>query len=445
MKHRIVGLLCLALGAGGHGFFGNTAMAQEVKATTSEPGQVRGISTGWVEGDQDVPNQLQAIENQSQVRNGLIPTSPLQPLRDEIKLLKDEVYDATSIKLGFSFHTTGQLTTDHIQGTPDHGAATDFDFVGTWELFNQGEPTQGELFFGVEGRWRYGQIGPQNLGFVSVGATGGTANTFSEYTPAFILRNLYYRMGGTEAGWSFRAGKITSDAMLLTNRHITPNTTFFSNASTGVFAAGFADSGLGAAAAYYFGDQGYVAGLITDANGDRFNFGDISEGDFYKGLEIGWKIFPRTEKASYSKLLIWHTDGTSNGQPINANTGADGWGIAGVISQELSADGRTIFVGRYGHSFDGAAIYDNQLGLHLLQYQPFGKYSYDDDVIGMAFNWVDSATPDTRDEYSIDAFYRFPLLPDLDTTLNYQAIFDPANTREFDTAHVFSLRMTTSF
>jgi len=407
--------------------------------------QVRGISTGWVEGDQDVPNELKAIDGFGQRRKGVIGVSPIQPLRDAMTAFNDLIYGAINMRLGVSFHTLGQFTTDHISGTPDAGGASDLDVVGTWEIFNRGTPTQGEIFFGVEGRWDYGNIGPQTLGFVSVGTAGGTGNTFSRYDPAFILRNIYYRMGGPEAGWTFRLGKITTDAMLLTNRHISPNATFLSNASTGVFAAGFADSGLGATAAYYFGDQGYIAGVIADANGDRFTFGDISEGDFYKGIELGWKIRPRTDKASYSKLLFWQTDGTSDGSPINANTGRNGWGIATVISQELSADGNTVFVGRYGHSFNRAAIFDNQLGLSFLQYQPFAERSFDDDVIGATFNWIDSSTRGTRQEYSVEAFYRFPFLPDVDTTLAYQAVIDPAATREFDSAHVFSLRITTAF
>ncbi len=419
---------------------GETPPAQTVAALRQ-----RG-AVGWVESDEDPENQLARIEARRTPQRGLIPFSPIEPLRNGFTSMTDAIYESVHLRLGLSFHTVGQYTTNNVQGTPRHGGATDTDIVGTWELFNRGTPTQGEVFFGVEGRWDYGPIGPQNIGFVSIASAGGTANSFSAYKPqAFILRNLYYRMGSVEAGWVFRAGKITTDAMLMTNRHITPNTTFLSNAGTGLFAAGFPDSALGAAGALYFGDRAYLGGLIADANGDRFDFGRIYKGDFYKSAEVGFKLFPRTEKASYSKLLIWHTDGTYDGSPINANTGRSGWGFGAVISQELSADGRTVFVGRYGKSFNRAAIYDQQLGLALLHYRPFGQYSFDDDVIGAQFNWIDSSASETRQEYSLEAFYRFPLLPDLDTTLAYQAVIDPAFSTAFDSAHVFSLRLVTSF
>jgi carbohydrate-selective porin OprB len=105
-------------------------------------------------------------------------------------------------------------------------------------------------------------------------------------------------------------------------------------------------------------------------------------------------------------------------------------------------DGKVVVVGRYGRSFDKAAIYDHQAGLHLLVYEPFGRF--DNDVIGVAFNWVDTAF-EGRDEYNVETFYRFPFLPDVDLTLSHQAVLDPAFTREFDWSSVFSLRLTSAF
>jgi len=401
------------------------------------------MAAGWSDDPDDPGNLLERIRIREMQREGLIPFSPIQPIRDGFTAFKDAVYDATYLKLGLSFHHVFQGASDVLPGTDDFATSTDVDFVGAWELFNRGEPTQGQLFFGVEGRWDYGTIGPQNIGFASMGTAGGTANSFADYDPTFILRNLYYKQGGPEAGWVFRFGKITPDQMLLTSRHTTPNTTYLSNAGTGVFAAGFADSGLGIAGNWFINDYVSLGGLISDANANRFDWGDIGAGDFYKAVELGLKIAPVTDKAGYSKFLLWHTDGTKNGTPINANTGASGWGFGIVAEQELTQDGRLVIVGRYGRSFDGASIYDQQAGVHLLLYEPFGRF--ENDVIGTAFNWIDSTFAGTRDEYNWETFYRFPLLPDVDTTLHYQAVFDPAFQTVFDFSSVFSLRMTTSF
>lgn len=400
-------------------------------------------NTNAVDGEEDTKTQLGVIDRRTQVRTGLF-RSPLQPFRDSVRAWKDGVYRNTGLKLGFSFHTVYQYADDVLPGRDDDGIATDFDFVGTWEVLNRGTPTQGQFFFGIEGRWNYGTTGPQTIGFANIGAAGGSANSFEQYTPRFILRNLYWEQGSPEAGWEYRLGKITIDSILGTSRHLTPNTTFLSNAGTGLFVNAYADSALGAVGTYYFNDaQGYVRAAAVDANGNRFDFGDLQEGDFYTALELGYKLFPRTEKAGYSKLTIWNTDGTSDGSPINANTGSDGWGWSALIEQELDKDGDIFFVGRWGSSYDDAAIYDNQASAALLFYKPFGWF--DSDVIGMQYNYIDPVGEGTRIEESYELFYRFPLFPEVETTIAYQYINNPGNTRDIDSANVFSLRLVTSF
>ncbi len=67
------------------------------------------------------------------------------------------------------------------------------------------------------------------------------------------------------------------------------------------------------------------------------------------------------------------------------------------------------------------------------------------DALGLAFNWVESVVAGSRDEYNLEAFYRFPLVPVVDATLSYQSVFDPALTTEIDQASVFSFRLRTTY
>jgi porin len=413
------------------------------QVASDKPDNAKQRHIGFADSEEDPAVLLRDIRIRNSQNEALFPVSILEPVRDSLTKIRDNIYDATNIKLGLSFHHVFQGASNVLPGAEKSATATDFDFVGTWELFNQGQPTQGQLYFGVEGRWDYNTIGPQNIGFASLGAAGGTANSFSAYDPTFIMRNLYFKQGGAEAGWVYRFGKITPDSMLLTNRNITPNTTFLSNAGTGMFVASFPDSGFGAAGAVYFGDRVYLGGLVSDANADRYNWGDIGAGDLYTAVELGVKIAPRSPKASYSKFLLWHSDGTKDGTPINANTGSSGWGYSIVIEQELAEDGRPVIIGRYGQSFDNAAIYDQQAAVHFLLYEPFGKFK--NDVIGASLNWIQSSASNTRDEYNIEAFYRFPLFPQVDVTLSYQYVIDPAFSPGIDNSSVVSLRLTTSF
>jgi carbohydrate-selective porin OprB len=66
-------------------------------------------------------------------------------------------------------------------------------------------------------------------------------------------------------------------------------------------------------------------------------------------------------------------------------------------------------------------------------------------VFGAAINSVDSATPGTPRETNYEIFYRFPLFLNVDLTLNYQYIDNPATNTEYDNASAFALRLVTTF
>jgi len=388
---------------------------------------------------------LPTIRERVKNRYSLFPVSPLRGLHDFTTKWKNTLYEKTGIMLGLSINHLFQGMTDALPDKDKWGTTTDLDFIASWELLFQGEPTQGELFFQLEGRWDYGTTGPQDLGFVNLASAGGTANAFSKYDPTFIVRNLYWEQGSPEAGWAFRIGKITPDAILATSRHITPVTTFLPNVGTGLFSSGYPDSGLGFVGVVYFTERFKVLGLVSDANADRFDFGDLGEGDLYKAVEFSAKIAPRTEKAGFSKLTVWHNDGTSDGKPINASTGQDGWGMTLKLEQELTADGRAVGIFRWGKSWDDSSIFKQQVGLHFLFYDPPGPARLQNDVIGIAGNWVESVVAGSRDEYNVEVFYRFPVFPGVDTRLSYQSVINPALTREIDHASVFSLGFRTVF
>ena len=393
----------------------------------------------------DPGNILREVDQAEVEREALFPKSPLGGLRNRTDRAKQTIYEATGFKMGLVIQQLGQGITEVLPGNADIGTAADLDFVVQRALINRGQPNVGGVYYQLQGRWDYGTTGPQDLGFVSLASAGGTANSWSRYQPTFLTRNLYWQHGSNEAGWAYRIGKITPDATLLTSQYISPVTTFLPNVGTGVFAAGYPDSGLGFVGGVYPSDRVSVVGLISDANADRYNFGDIGAGDTYKAVQLGVKILPLTPKAGYSKFLLWQNDGTKNGQPLNGSTGREGWGFAMKLEQELTPDGRAVGIFRYGRSYDDSAIYKQQAGLSIVLNDPGDPIRLKNDMLGVAFNWVESVVAGSRDEYNFEAFYRFPLFPAVDTTLSYQSVFDPAFTTEIDQASVFSLRLRTTY
>lgn len=403
-----------------------------------------GVHQESLDDPEEPSNLLPRIEERRTQKDSLLPVSPLGWLHDSTDKAKQDLYDATGLNLGFTLTHLFQWLSEALPGEDTWGTATTTNLVGNWDLINKGEATLGQAVFLVQGRWEYGVAAPEDLGPVSLGSLLGTANSFAAYTPTFILRNLYWRQGSPKAGWVYRLGKISPDALLGTSAHIGSATTFLPTASTGPFSIALPDSGLGAVGAWYINDRATLVGLASDANGDRYDFGDISEGDFFKAAELHVKIAPRTPKAGYSKLTLWHTDGTKDGLPANGSNGPSGWGIFGKYEQELTADGRAIGILRYGKSFDDSAFYNQQASAHFLLYDPPLLHRLKNDLIGVAFNWVD-ATNGVRDEYDVEGFYRFPLFPHVDMTLSYQYVINPALDLGIDRASVFSLRLRTTF
>ena len=396
---------------------------------------------------EDVANLLQTADQRQRQRDSLLPVSPIEPLRAQFERANRFLDETISLRLGIASNNLYQLLSDRLPDEDRQGVASDFDVFGTLRLIRKDTPSQGQVFFQVEGRWDYGTTGPSTLGVTSLGSLVRTADSFERYSPPFLpLRNLYWQQGGAGAGWTYRAGKITPDQILGVSRHLNPFATFH---PTGTVATNqpYPDSGLGTVGAWYFGDRAYVLGLISDANADRQNWGQIGDGDFYKAVELGFKINPQTEQSGYSKITIGHTDGTNDGLPANIALGPSGWGISGKWEQELSADGRAVGILKYGGTTNGSSFYTHLASAHFLLYDPPDLPGPDivNDLLGVGVTWAEPAIPDTRDETIVEVFYMFPLFPQVDITLGYQSVFDPALDRGIDHAHVFNLRLRSTF
>lgn len=426
----------------------SVADAEEASAVASEDSQPESdqdANPGLMsESAEDPGVLLSQIEQRRSRKDSVFQVDPLRPLHDGADKWADEIEEATRLKLGAAFNHLFMWLSESPLGDDEYGVASALDLLGTMELANVGEPNQGQLFFQLQGRWQYGPPGPEVLGTENLGSLVGTANTFSEYVPTFLLRNLYWQQGSAEAGWIFRVGKITTDATLSTSAHIASPITFLPTAGTGPFANALTDSGLGIAATWFVNDRFKILGIISDANANRFDFGDITAGDFYSAVEFAYKIAPRTEKAGYTKLTVWHTDATKDGQAVNGHLGPEGHGFFIKHEQELSADGRVVAVFRYGKSYNGSAVYEEQFGAHFLFYNPT-ESGLQHDLLGVAVNWAQANVSGARLESNFEIFYRFPILPKLDMTLSYQSLINLALDPNNDHASAYGLRLRTTF
>jgi porin len=399
--------------------------------------------------DQDPSVMLQDIERKRAERDSLFKDSPLERTHRAADRWDNKLYDKTHLRAGLSVHHLFQLLSESFPGTDDWGTATDADLVFQWEVGNRGKPYQGNLYFHLESRWNWGTTGPMSLGAGSLGMLQNTGNTYEKYVPVTIIRNFYYQMGSAKSKGAVRFGKVTIDSILGVSSHNTPNTSFLSFAATGAFAIALPDSGVGTVAAWHFNDRLKLLGSIHDSNANRLDLGDIShggfEGDFFSALELGYKFAPEAKRIGYSKLDVWHTDGTADGKPINGSNGPDGWGFYALHEQQLSRNGDAVAVFKYGKSYNKSAYFESQVSASFLYYEPHFFGTIRNDLLATSLNWVDPVAAGARNESNVEILYRYPVNPRLDMTFTYMGIINPALDPTNSYASAFSLRFVTAF
>jgi porin len=67
------------------------------------------------------------------------------------------------------------------------------------------------------------------------------------------------------------------------------------------------------------------------------------------------------------------------------------------------------------------------------------------DVIGVAASWEEPSNRALRDQYVVEAFYRFNITPHTHLTPDIQVVIDPANAPNRDAVTVFGLRLRTLY
>lgn len=387
--------------------------------------------------------------HQAEKKENLIESSGLKNFYQELNAGRADLYKSTGLKIGAFHSTLFQAASDSLPGQDDTGIATITGLYGTWDVINGGEPDAGQVSFGLEARWGYGDnLTPSELGTIGIGSATGTTDPYGATTPAVVLREIFWRQGAPELGWNYRIGKITPDRLFTSSKYADPVSMFLPVGSQGSPSIGFPDSGLGFAVGWYPSERFRVGVAVSDANGDRTSFGDIGEGNFFKGIEFQGKLLPLSDADdTFSSVMFWHTDGTDDpANALDSSTGESGWGYFVKLEQQLSKDGQNIGMIRYGHSFDGAAVYKEQASIRYTRLDPPDPFGLKDDRFGIAVSWVDPlVNPFDRNEWGIDTFYRFNLLEKVETSLAYQVIFDPTFNPAEDTVHVFSFRLTQFF
>lgn len=337
--------------------------------------------------------------------------------------------DQLESRTGFSFGLDDQvqfLDTNSDQ-SPSDALGNVFRFYGAWTATGQGTPNNGALVFKVENRSAIGdRISPQALG-PSLGYAGLLSSTYSN--AGWVLTNLYWRQRLLDGRMSFVLGQVDVTDYVDVNSLASPWNAF-GNLAFEIPTIPAPDQGLGAAIQWRMNEQWAVLGGIANANGDPSDPIDSAQklfdsGETFKHLAIGWSPDWEDRYDQAVQLTVWQVDDREE-------AGVEGGQGVALAASFRAGNWRPFF--RAGYSDGGGPLLDRSVGFGTGYDTRYGK-----DLLGLGLNWG-RAPGSTRDQYTMEVFYRYDPTDFFQITPSIQYVANPANDPATDNLLVFGLR-----
>jgi porin len=321
----------------------------------------------------------------------------------------------------------------------DEAAGGVFRLFGTWNLLDPDAGGTGFLTFKVENRHRLGTaIAPQALGG-EFGYVGLTALPFSDV--GTVLTNLYWEQSLLADRVAYVFGIVDVTDYVSVYGLVNPWTDFSNLVFSTDPTIPVPDQGLGTAMRLRFGGNYYVVAGLADANGDPSDPLDafdsfFGERELFKHVEVGRYGAWEDRVDDNVHLTLWQVDErTEAGIP-------SGWGAAFSFSTTLHERWLTFL--RLGYGDGGGALLDRSVSTGLAY-----KAADNRSVVGFGLNWSrpneDSFGAHARDQYTVEAYWRFQLATHLSITPDIQVVKDPALDPGRDLVCVVGLRARVFF
>ena len=349
----------------------------------------------------------------------------------EIRAHKETLEARTGLTYGFDNHT--QYLDTNSDKSPSDAASNVTRFYGTWTAFGQGKPDNGALVFKVEYRTAIGdRISTQQLG-PSLGYAGTFASTYSD--AGLILTNFYWRQRFAGGRGSFVIGQVDTYDYVNVNSLASPWTAFTNLAFEHQSTYPGPSQGLGAALQWRFNENWAVLGGFADANADPSAPWESAKtlfdtGETFKHLAIGWSPDWGDRPDQLVQLTVWQMD-----ERKDAGV-EDGHGVSFAASARIH-NWRPFF--RAGHAEGGGAILERAVSVGLGYDARGGK-----DLAGIGVDWG-RAPDNSRNQYTLEAFYRYDMTGFLQLTPQIQYVVNPAYDPQTDNILVIGVRLRVFF
>jgi porin len=350
---------------------------------------------------------------------------------------KKALHRENGIRFGVDYNALMQRASNSLG--EDEAAGGVFRLFGTWNLLDPDAGGTGFLTFKAENRHRLGTaIAPQALGG-EFGYVGLTALPFSD--AGTLLTNLYWEQSLLADRVAYVFGIVDVTDYVSVYGLVNPWTEFSNLVFSTDPTIPVPDQGLGTAVRWRFGGNYYVVAGLADANGDPSDPLDafesfFGEGELFKHVEVGRYGAWENRVDDNVHLTLWQVDERAEaGIP-------SGWGAAFSFSTTLHERWLTFL--RLGYGDGGGALLDRSVSTGLAH-----KAADNRSVVGLGLNWSrpneDSSGAHARDQYTLEAYWRFQLATHLSITPDIQVVKDPALNSRQNPVWVLGLRARVFF
>ena len=195
---------------------------------------------------------------------------------------------------------------------------------------------------------------------------------------------------------------------------------------------------LGAVAKGFVGNQVWIGGQIYDGNAasGKYDSKTVDEGEWLKAVEIGWTPSIDRRKTDRIQFTYWDKDAREKA----GVAAGKGW----AVSASWKVNDSIFPFTRFGHSDGGAGVPAEDAASIGLEYT-----TRPDQALSVGLGWANPVSPASgptlRDEYVLEASYKFQVLRGLSLLPDVQYIKDPATNPAEDNVWIVGLRAILTF
>jgi porin len=336
------------------------------------------------------------------------------------------------LQLSGHYSTLYQQISNTAPGQNENKASSGvFRATAIWTVL--GDSTKSDADFGainvmVDHRHAFRDVAPADLAG-QAGYTGVTGTLYGDTDLVVVNLNWTQSFNSRQAG--IMVGRYDPSDYMNILGYVNPWTTFSNLSILLDSSVAYSDAGWGAAGGSWIQDQWYVVGGFNDANGKLTDDLDFFDGgaEFFTWGEIGWSPSQGDRYFKNIHLTAWHVD-----QREDAAIDS-GQGIAFAANWTLTEKWMPFVRAGLSSGAEQVKIYDKSASAGII-------WSYArSDLLGFGLNWGE--TPDSKEQTTIESFWRFQFAQNFAFTPSVQYLINPvANPND---VWLFGLRMRLTF